>query len=151
MTPETYIVECANWKAKVDFTNTSSFESTEDKIFEVCTLAFENIFANTYNSDHVMVFELKNSMGVDYFKDLKMEKIPDPSFALLTKAYSLKDEDNESKHYFVLTRPLLENASLPDMLLELKEFEQAMKKNNKFFYKNLIGLFKNCKILTILK
>ena len=31
------------------------------------------------------------------------------------------------------------------------DFEQAMKKNNKFFYKNLIGLFKNCKILTNLK
>lgn len=151
MTPETYIVECANWKAKVDFTNTSSFESTEDKIFEVCTLAFENIFANTYNSDHVMVFELKNSMGDDYFKDMKMEKIPDPSFALLTKAYRLKDEDNESKHYFVLTKPVLENASLSDMLVELKEFENMMKKNNKLFYKNLIGLFKNCKILTNLK
>ena len=151
MSSETYIVECANWKAKVDFTNTSSFESVGDKIFEVCTLAFENIFANTYNSDHVMVFELKNSNGIDYFKDLKMEKIPDPSFSLLTKAYSLKDEDNESKHYFVLTRSLLENASLPDMLLELKDFEKIMKNNNKFFYKNLISLFKNCNILTNLK
>lgn len=151
MTPETYIVECANWKAKVDFTNTSSFEKLEDKIFEVCTLAFENIFANTYNSDNVMVFELKNAMGSDYFKDMNMEKIPDPSFALLTKAYRLKDEDNESKHFFVLTRTLLENASLPDMLLDLEEFENIMKKNNKLFYKNLISLFKESKILTNLK
>jgi len=35
--------------------------------------------------------------------------------------------------------------------LELKDFEKIMKKNNKFFYKNLIDLFKNCKILTNLK
>ena len=148
MTPEIYIVECANWKAKVDFTNTSSFESDENKIFEVCTLTFENIFANTYDSDDVMVFELKNEVGNDYFKDMHMKKIPDPSFALLTKAYKLENEDNESKHYFVLTKTILENASLPDMLVELKHFEELLKINNKGFYKNLIKMFKNCKIVS---
>jgi hypothetical protein len=60
----------------------------------------------------------------------------------------LENEDDESKHYFVLTKTILENASLPDMLVELKQFEELLKINNKGFYKSLIKMFKDCKIVS---
>lgn len=151
MTPETYIVECANWKAKVEYKSVGLSHKIEDDVIEVCTQAFECIFSNTYMNDNVMVFQLKNQSGEDYFVDLKMEQIPDPTFSLLTKAYKLKHEDDESKHFFVLTRSILENASLPHMIVELTEFEQIIKKQNRSFYKHLLEAFKQSKIITNLK
>lgn len=151
MTPETYIVECANWKAKVEYKSDSKSSPVDANIIEVCTQAFECIFSNTYNSDNVMVFQLKNQSGNDYFVDLQMQDIPDPTFSLLTKSYKLKDEDNESKHFFVLTRSILENASLPHMIVELNEFEKIIKKQNRTFYKHLLEAFKESKIISNLK
>lgn len=151
MTPKSYIVECANWKSKVDYSNVSNYQKNEDTIVEVATLAFEYIFANTYNSDKVMVFALKDESGNDYFDSMNMKKTPDPLFALLTKVYKLEDEYDEEKHYFVLTKVLLENASLPHMVIELKEFEKKIKKQNKAFYNNIIKIFKNNNVITNLK
>lgn len=151
MTPETYIVECANWKAKVEYNNALKSNPVEDDVIEVCTQAFECIFSNTYNADNVMVFQLKNQSGEDYFTNLQMQQIPDPTFSLLTKAYKLKDEDNESKHFFVLTRSILENAALPNMIIELNEFEKLLKKQNRAFYKHLLEAFKESKIISNLK
>lgn len=151
MTPETYIVECANWKAKVEYSGVDKSIKSEESIIEVCTQAFECIFSNTYNSDNVMVFQLKNQAGNDYFVDLQMQDIPDPTFSLLTKAYKLKHEEDESKHYFILTRSILENASLPHMILELNEFEKIVKKENRLFYKHLLESFKESKIISNLK
>ncbi len=151
MTPESYIVECANWKSKIDYSNTANYNKIEDKIIEAATLSFEYIFANTYESDKVIVFSLKDASGTDYFESMKMKDTPDPLFALLTKVYKLEDEQDEEKHYFVLTKVILENASLPHMLIELKEFEKMIKKQNKPFYKNLIDIFKNNNVITNLK
>lgn len=151
MTPETYIVECANWKAKVEYKSIDKSVKTEEHIIEVCTQAFECIFSNTYNSDNVMVFQLKNQSGDDYFTDLQMQNIPDPTFSLLTKAYNLKNEDDESKHFFILTRSILENASLPHMIVELNKFEKIIKKQNGSFYKHLLEAFKETKIISNLK
>ena len=151
MAPESYIVECANWKAKVDYSNSINYEKPEENIVEVATLAFEYIFANTYNSDKVMVFELKDSDGNDYFNNMRMKETPDPLFAMLTKVYKNKDENDEDKHYFILTRIVLENASLTHMLVDLKEFEKMIKKQNKSFYNNLIKIFKNNFVITNLK
>lgn len=150
MTPTTYIVECANWKAKVECKNTIG-DNIEDTIIEVSTQAFECIFSNTYDANNVMVFQLKNQSGEDYFTDLKMQQIPDPTFSLLTKTYRLKDEDDESKHYFILTRSILENAALPHMIVELNEFEKMMKKQNRSFYKHILDVFKETKIISNLK
>ena len=151
MTPEIYIVECANWKSKVEYKNSNKDSNAEDDIIEVCTQAFECIFSNTYNSDNVMVFQLKNQSGDDYFTNLQMQEVPDPTFSLLVKAYKLKHEDDESKHFFVLTKTILENASLPHMILELTEFEKIVKKQNRTFYKHLLEAFKENKIISNLK
>jgi len=150
MTPTTYIVECANWKAKVEFKNTIG-DNMEDIIIEVSTQAFECIFSNTYNDDNVMVFQLKNQAGRDYFTDIKMQSIPDPTFSLLTKTYRLKDVEDESKHYFILTRSILENAALPHMFVALNEFENMVKKQNRLFYKQILDVFKETKIVSNLK
>lgn len=151
MTPESYIVECANWKAKVDYTNSLNYNNPEQNVVEVATLAFEYIFANTYDSDKVFVFELKDAAGNDYFNNMNMKDTPDPLFAMLTKVYKNTDEHDEDKHYFVLTRIILENASLPHMLVDLKEFEKMIKKQNKSFYNNIIKIFKNNSVITNLK
>lgn len=150
MTPITYIVECANWKAKVECKNTIG-DNIENTIIEVSTQAFECIFSNTYDDNNVMVFELKNQSGEDYFTNLKMQQIPDPTFSLLVKSYRLKDEDDESKHYFILTRTILENAALPHMIVELNDFEKIIKKQNRLFYKNVLDVFKESKIISNLK
>jgi|TARA_R110000868_G_scaffold9602_14_gene47351 hypothetical protein len=130
MQTETYIVEGSNWKCKVDVEKTKDSTNKEYRLIEAATLCIEHIFGNYEHMDCVDMFELKDRQGVDYFKCLDSDEIPDPSFGILTKVYKLKDLKNVSNHYVIRTRMLLENASANHITDLLDDLEDEIKSTN---------------------
>ena len=147
MKTETYIVEGSNWKCKVDLEKMSGTTDKEYQLIEAATLCIEHIFGNYEHMDCVDMFELKDRQGIDYFKSLESEDIPDPSFGLLTKVYKLKDSKNVDNHYVIKTRMLLENASANHITDLLDELEDEIKSTNPKMFETVDDLMKGKSIL----
>lgn len=144
---ETYIVEGTNWKCKVLF-NKLRHLSPEDELIEVTTQCFEHIFGKYPHMDVIDIFELRDlNTGIDYFKNIEEETIPDPSFGLLTKIYKKEDIKNADNHYVVQTKFIFENASNIEAASLADQLEQEIKTKNPDFVASLKSLMKNTYVL----
>lgn len=134
MKRDSYIVEGTNWKCKVDLEKNPN-QDKEYNLIEAATRCVEHLFGNYTHPDTVDVFELKDTNGVDYFKQLDIDDVPDPAIGLLTKVYKLKDVKNSDNHYVIKTRDLLHNASALDSIILIEMLETQVKLKNPELYK----------------
>lgn len=142
MTYDSYIVEGTNWKCKVNLEK-NSINKGDFKLVEAATRCIEHLFSYFPQNECVDVFELRNSKGVDYFKQKNLEEVPDPSFGLLTKIYKVKDAKNKNNHYVIRTRTLLENAGVFEGVKLIMVLEKETKKNLPELYNSIETVLKN--------
>lgn len=129
MKSKSYIVESANWKCLVDF-NDKNFTKINDKIIEICTLAFEEMFSVNISHENVEVFQLTYEDGVNYFEMVDdYDDPPDIKISLITKCYHVDDINVDKNHYYVLSDILIENSSNPDLLADFYEIKNHIFKN----------------------
>jgi len=141
-----YIVEGTNWKCKISYDKSNNF-SQEDELVEVATRCFEHMFGIYPHLDQVDIFELRDLNGLDYFKNLEEDDIPDPSFGILTKIYKKEDSKDSNNHYYIMSKFIFENASNPEAVLLAEELEKEVQKKNPDFYDSLEDMMKDSKIL----
>ena len=105
-------VEGANLKATVSI-NT---DICGNPYTEAATKALEMVFGNGPDTADEAEIILENPLEA-------------PNVGFIMKEYNVGDENDEDKHFYVLTRKIAENAGLPWMVEQLKAYEPKSKKN----------------------
>lgn len=139
---DTYIVEGTNWKCKVDLEKNTGLNK-EYQLIEAATRSLEHLFGNYDHMDSVEVFELRDTDGIDYFKQINYEDVPEPALGLLTKIYSLKDVKKTNNHYVIKTKNLLENAGINYALTLVNILEKEIHLKNPKLIETIQDLMKD--------
>lgn len=127
-----YIVESGNWKCSVLFNN-KNFTTTEQKIIEVCTLAFESIYKQM-NHKNVEIYSLLDENGNNYYGDIEITSIPNLYISLISKCYEVTNQ--KSKYYYYIVNDLLfANAALPHLIEDFTLLKSKAKDQSPKLYK----------------
>lgn len=126
-----YIIESGNWKCSVIFNN-KSFRTTEQKIIEACTLAFESIYRQ-HDHKNVEIYSLLDENGDNYYGDIEITSAPNLYISLISKCYEING-DKVNSYYYIVNDLIFANAALPSLIEDYNLLKtQARKKSPKLF------------------
>jgi hypothetical protein len=115
----TYIVEGGNWKCLVEYSD-KTYRKLNDRIIEICTLAYEELFNDNINHNNVEIYQLLDESGKNFFETSIYDdvKMPMLNISIITKCYNIIDTNISKNQFYILSDILIENSSNPHLINE---------------------------------
>ncbi len=123
----TYIVEGGNWKCLVEY-NDSTYRRLNDKIIEICTLAYEEVFNDNINHTNVEIYKLLDESGKNFFETSIYDDVEMPilNVSIITKCYNIIDTNVPENQFYVLSDLLIENSANSHLIDNFLHFKNKI-------------------------